>query len=53
MIVLQSLEGDLIECAVRLHFPTTNNEVMYEVILIGLDLVKVAKASSMAIHSDS
>ena len=26
-VVLRSLEGDLIECAIRLQFLTTNNEV--------------------------
>ena len=35
------------------QFPTTNNEVEYEVVLIGLDLAKAAGASSMVIHNDS
>ena len=29
-VVLHSLEGDKIECMIRLDFPTTNNEVKYE-----------------------
>ena len=37
----------------HLQFPTTNNEVEYEVVLIGLDLAKAAGASSMVIHNDS
>ena len=52
-VVLQSLEGDTIECAIRLKFLMTNNEAEYEAILIGLDLAKVAGASSVVLHSDS
>ena len=51
-VVLQSREGDLIEFAVCLQFPTTNNEVEYEAVLTGLDLTKAAGASSVVIHSD-
>ena len=52
-VVLQSPEGDLIECAVHLQFPTTNKEVEYEAFLTGLDLAKAARASSVVVHSDS
>lgn len=52
-VVLQSPKGDIIECAVRLQFPTTNNEAEYEAILTGFDLAKVAKASTIVLHSDS
>ena len=31
----------------------TNNEVEYEAVLTGLHLAKVARASSVVIHSDS
>ena len=51
-VVLQSPKGDIIECAIWLQFPTTNNEAGYEAILIGLDLAKAAKASSVILHSD-
>ena len=44
-------EGDLIECVMRLQFPTTNNEAKYEAVLMGLNLAKVAEASSVVIHS--
>ena len=37
-IVFQSPEGDEIECMVRPNFPTTNNEVEYEVLVARLDL---------------
>ena len=52
-VVLQSLEGDIIECDVRLQFPMTNDKAKYEVILTGLDLAKVARASSVILHSYS
>ena len=35
-IVLLSLEGDTIECMVRLDFPATNNESEYEALIAGL-----------------
>ena len=51
--MINSLEGDEIECMVRLDFPMTNNEVEYEVLLVRLDLAKVAGATSMVIYCDS
>ena len=39
-----SLEGDKIECMVRLDFPTTNNEAEYEAVATGLNLAKAASA---------
>ena len=44
--MLRSLEGDKIECMVRLDFTTTNNESEYEALLAGLDLAKAAGAIS-------
>ena len=52
-MVLQSPEGDIIEYAVLLLFPTTNNEEQYKAILTGLNLAKAARASSVILHSDS
>ncbi|XP_075659066.1 uncharacterized protein LOC142628925 [Castanea sativa] len=52
-IVLRSLEGDKIECMVRLDFPMTNNEAEYEALVMGLDLAKAARATSVIIHCDS
>ena len=52
-VVLQSLEGDIVECTIRLQFPTTNNEAEYEAVLLGLDLAKAARASFVVIHCDS
>ena len=52
-IVLRSLEGDEIECMVRLDFPTTNNKAEYEALVAGLDLAKAAGAASVVIHCNS
>ena len=51
-VLLQSLEGDTVECAVHLQFSTTNNKAEYEVVLSGLDLAKAAGAMSVVIHCD-
>ena len=52
-IVLQSPEGDVIKCAIRLQFPMTDNEAEYEIVLMRIDLAKVAEASLVIIHNDS
>ena len=52
-IVLRSLEGDEIECMVRLDFPTTNNKAEYEALLVRLDLAKAVRATSVVIYCDS
>ena len=51
-VVLLSLEGDTVECMVRLDFPTTNNEAEYEALVAGLDLAKSARAMSVVIYCD-
>ena len=38
---------------VCLDFPMTNNEVEYEALVAGLDLTKVAEATSVVVYSDS
>ncbi|XP_075654519.1 uncharacterized protein LOC142624692 [Castanea sativa] len=52
-IVLISLEGDEIECMIRLNFPTTNNEAEYEALIASLDLAKAVEAMNVVIHCDS
>ena len=52
-IVLHSLEGDELECMVRLDFLTTNNEMEYKALVVGLDLARVARAVSMIVYFDS
>ena len=52
-VVIQTPEGDKIECMIRLDFPTTNNEAEYEALVAGLDLARAAGAKNMIIHCDS
>ena len=52
-VILQSPEGDMVDCMVRLDYPTTNNEAEYEALVTGLDLAKVAGATSVVIYCDS
>ena len=52
-MVLYSVEGDEVECMIQLDFPTINNEVEYEALIVGLDLAKVAGATNLVLYSDS
>ena len=52
-VVLLLPEGDVVECMVRLDFPTTNNEAKYEVLVAGLNLARAAGAMSVVIYCDS
>ena len=38
---------------VHLDFPATNNEAEYEVLVVGLDLTKTARATSVVVYCDS
>ena len=52
-VVLLSPEGDIVECVIRLDFPTTNNETEYEAFVAGLDLARAVGATSVVIYCDS
>ena len=52
-VVIQTPEGDKIECMIRLDFPTTNNETEYEALVVGSDLAKAVGAENMVVHCDS
>ena len=52
-MVIETPDGDKIECMIRLDFPTTNNEAEYEALVVGLDLAKAAGAENMIVHCDS
>ena len=52
-VVIQTPEGDKIECMIRLDFPTTNNEAEYEALVAGLDLAKAVGAENVVVHCDS
>ena len=52
-MVIQTPEGDKIECIIWPDFPTTNNEVKYQAFVAGLDLAKATGAKNMIMHCDS
>ena len=52
-VVIQTPEGDKIECMIRLDFPMTNNEVKYEALVAGLNLAKAAGVENTVVHCDS
>ena len=52
-MVIQTPEGDKIECMIQLDFPTTNNEAEYKALVAGLDLAKATGAENMVVHCDS
>ena len=52
-VVIQTLDGDKIECMIRLDFLTTNNEAEYEALVAALDFAKAAGAKNMIMHCDS
>ena len=52
-MVIQTPEGDKIECMTRLDFPTANNEAEYEALMGRLDLARAAGAKNVVVHCDS
>ena len=52
-MVIQTPEGDKIECMIRLDFVATNNEAEYEALVVGLDLAKAAGAENVVLHCNS
>ena len=52
-VVTKTPKGDKIECMIRLDFATTNNEVVYEALVAGLDLARAAGAENVVVHCDS
>ena len=52
-VVLQSPEGDKMKHKVRLQYQTTNNEVKYEALLKGLELVQSVGVESILVLGDS
>ncbi|XP_074347571.1 uncharacterized protein LOC141686435 [Apium graveolens] len=51
-LVLQSPKGFMIEYALKLDFPTTNNEAEYEALIAGLGLARAVRAMSIKICGD-
>ena len=52
-VVIQTPEGDKIECMIQLDFPTTNNEAEYEALVARLDLAKAAGVENMVVRCNS
>ena len=49
-MVLYRLKGYKIECMLSLDFPTTNNEVEYEALIMRLDLANLVKATNLVVY---
>jgi ribonuclease HI len=52
-VALITLEKEEISVALKLNFPTTNNEAEYEAVIAGLSLTKHLGAKNLEIRSDS
>ncbi|KAL8116196.1 hypothetical protein AgCh_022623 [Apium graveolens] len=52
-LVLQSPHGFLIEYAMKLDFPTTNNEAEYEALIAGLGLAGTLRVKNLKVRGDS
>ena len=52
-MILVSLEGDRMHCALRFGFKASNSEAKYEALIAGLNLTKEMKLESLETYSDS
>ncbi|KAL0415989.1 UNVERIFIED_CONTAM: Transposon Ty3-G Gag-Pol polyprotein [Sesamum latifolium] len=52
-VVLESPQGDKFEYAIKLEYPSSNNEAEYEAFLAGGELALAAGARKIVIYSDS
>ena len=52
-VVIIPLEGEMLKYAIRLQFPTTNNEAEYKALLTRLSLTKALGAKSLIVQADS
>ena len=52
-VVLISPEGEILKYAIKLQFPTTNNEAEYEALLTRLSLARVLEAKTLIIQANS
>ena len=50
---LRATTREMIEQAIQLNFPASNNETEYEAILAGVDLTKSVSSEKLIIRSDS
>ncbi|XP_074322944.1 uncharacterized protein LOC141659908 [Apium graveolens] len=52
-LVLQSFDEFLIECAMKLNLPTTNNEAEYEALIVGLGLAGTLRVKNLKVCGNS
>ena len=52
-VIILSLEKDLLRYGVQLQFPATNNEVEYEVVLMGLRIAEALGVRNLKLNFDS
>ena len=52
-VVIQTPQGDMIRCMIRLDFLITNNDAEYEALVAGLDLAKAMGAENVIVHCAS
>nr|XP_017246425.1 PREDICTED: uncharacterized protein LOC108218012 [Daucus carota subsp. sativus] len=52
-LVLQSPDGFIVEYAIKLDFPTTNNEAEYEALIAGLGLARTLRVKNLKVCGDS
>ncbi|XP_063947569.1 uncharacterized protein LOC108203383 [Daucus carota subsp. sativus] len=52
-LVLQSPDGFTVEYAIKLDFPTTNNEAEYEALIDGLGLARTLRVRNLKVCGDS
>lgn len=52
-LILAPLEGDVVDYALWFDFPTTNNKIEYEVLIIGLKITKELGVQYLIAFSDS
>ena len=52
-LILVSLKGHRVHCALRFSFKASNNKAEYEALIAGLKLAKEMKVESLQIFSDS
>ena len=52
-LVLQSPDGFTVEYALKLDFPTTNNEAEYEALIAGLGLARIMRVKNLKVCGDS
>ena len=51
--MLQNPDGFTVEYAIKLDFPTTDNEAEYDALIVGLRLARTLRVRNLKVHGDS